>query len=355
MTRDVTLSAYLGDDKVYEFTVNVKGETDKSTALSTGYIYTPYNTITQNAMNMLDIIYIAFLEIDNNANFTNLTRVTNNINNYIRDKAEKSGTKIVVSVNQSTSTAFPTVAASQTLREKLANNIVTVIKDLELDGVDIDWETPTSSEATTFTLLMKEIYTKVKKENSDYLVTAAIGGGKWQPPKYDLPNSRQYLDYINLMTYSMTTGNGYYQNSLYPSTKSRTLVSCSIDESIDLYNSYGIPNSQILVGIPFYVTVQANCDGPGSKVGSGKSKWYNLMFTDYKVTSTMKEYFDEECGVPYRYDATTKTFISFDNEESIKVKCEYINTLGLAGIMYWQYGQDVDDMLTNAIKKYINS
>ena len=68
----------------------------------------------------------------------------------------------------------------------------------------------------------------------------------------------------------------------------------------------------------------------------------------------MKEYFDEESCVPYRYDETTKTFISYDNEESIKRKCDYINSLGLAGIMYWQYGQDVDDMLSNAINKYIN-
>ena len=355
MTRDVTLSAYIGDDLLYEFTVNVKGDTDTSTALSTGYIYTPYNTITQNAMDMLDIIYIAFLEIDDNGDWTNLTRVKNNINNYIRDKANKSGTKIVVSINQSKSTSFPAVAASETLRQKLANNIVTVIKDLDLDGVDIDWETPTSAQATTFTLLMKEIYTKVKAEDNDYLVTAAIGGGKWQPPKYDLVNSKQYLDYINLMTYSMTSGDGYFQNSLYPSTRSRTLVSCSVDESVKLYNSYGIENSKILLGIPFYVNLQKNCEGPGTKTGTGGSKWYNVMLDDYKLSDTMKEYFDEECGVPYRYDPTTKVFISYDNEQSIKVKCEYINTLGLAGIMYWQYGQDVDDMLTNAIKKYINN
>ena len=157
------------------------------------------------------------------------------------------------------------------------------------------------------------------------------------------------------MTYSMTSGDGYFQNSLYPSTRSRTLVSCSVDESVKLYNSYGIENSKILLGIPFYVNLQKNCEGPGTKTGSGGSKWYNVMLNDYKLSNTMKEYFDEECGVPYRYDPTTKIFISYDNEQSIKVKCEYINTLGLAGIMYWQYGQDVDDYLTNAIKKYINN
>lgn len=353
-TRNVTLSAYVGEEKVYEFSVVVPGINSTSTALSTGYIYTPY-TITQNAMNTLDIIYCAFLEIDNSGDWTNLSRFTSNINTYIKEKAAIAGTKIVVSVNQSNSTAFPTVAANATLREKLADNIVNVIKTLGLDGVDIDWETPTSSEAPTFTLLMEAIYRKVKAANPEYLVTAAIGGGMWQPPKYDLTNSGKYLDYVNLMTYSMATGNSYYQNSLYKSTKGATLTSCSIDESVKIFNDLTIPNSKILVGIPFYTTVQTGSGGPGSKVGTGKSIWYDKLFTTYAISDTMKEYFDDECGVPYRYDATNKIFISFDNEQSIKIKCEYINTLGLAGIMYWQYGQDVNDMLSNAIDKYINA
>ena len=57
MTRDVTLSAYIGEDKVYEFTVNVKGETDTSTALSTGYIYTPY-TIKKKYLPFINVYFV---------------------------------------------------------------------------------------------------------------------------------------------------------------------------------------------------------------------------------------------------------------------------------------------------------
>ena len=350
---DVTLSAYFEETLLYSFTVTAKGGSDHYDALATGYIYTPY-TITQNAMNSLDIIYCAFLDIDANAEFTNEISMKNKLKTYIIPLAEKSGTKVVISVNQSTSGAFSAVSASETLRNKLATNILNFIVENNIHGIDIDWETPASNEATNFTLLMKAIYEKVKAYNKNYLVTAAIGGGKWQPPKYDLPNSKDYLDYVNLMTYSMATGNGYYQNALFKSSSGVTLTSCSIDESIDLYNGYGVSNDKILIGIPFYVTVQTGCEGPGSKVGSGKSIWYKEMYSTYKLSDTMKEYFDEECGVPYRYDAVNKIFISFDNEQSIKRKCEYIHAKGLAGIMYWQYGQDVDDVLSNAIAKYID-
>lgn len=355
VNRIVTLEAYIGNNKIYEFEVEVEGFNKESTALSTGYIYTPYTTITQTAMDCLDIIYCAFLNLDSNGEWTNLKTITNNINNYIRDKAYKSKTKIVISINQKNSGDFSSVAKDPQLREKVATNILNVIKTLNIDGVDIDWETPSSSEAGNFTLLMKTIYEKVKSENEEYLITAAIGGGKWAPPKYDLSNSIEYLDYINMMTYSMATGSGYYQNSLYPSTRSRTLVSCSIDESVKIYNNLGITNNKILVGIPFYTTVQTECEGVGTKTGNGKSIWYDKLFTTYALSDTMKEYFDDECCVPYRYDALNKIFISFDNEQSIKIKCDYINTLGLAGTMYWQYGQDVNDILSISINKYINA
>ena len=163
----VTLSAFVNKEKIYEFTINVKG-TGGTKALATGYIYTPYNTITQNAMNTLDIIYCAFLDFDKNGDFTNLTRMTNNINNYIKPLAEKSGTKIVISINQGESGAFSSVAASPTLREKVANNTLEFIKNLNLDGVDVDWEVPSSDEIENFTLLMKTIYEKFKNIYKNY-------------------------------------------------------------------------------------------------------------------------------------------------------------------------------------------
>lgn len=353
ITREVTLSAYIGETEVYSFTFNVLGEYENSTALSTGYIYTPY-TITQNAMDSLDIIYTAFLEIDYKGDWTNLSRMKSNLNLYILPKAKISGTKVVVSINQKSSGNFSNVVKDEQLRTKLINNIMQFIIEMDIDGVDIDWETPDQDEAEYFTILMKELYEKVKAYDNSLLVTAAIGGGKWAPPCYDLPNSKKYMDYINLMTYSMAKSNGYYQNSLYKSSKGATLVSCSIEESIEIYNNLGVDNKQILLGIPFYCTMQTESGGPGSKTGVGKSVSYSVMLDEYPVSNTMIEYFDEECGVPYRYDKTTKVFFSYDNERSIKLKCDYINTLGLAGIMYWQYGQDVNDMLTNAIKEYIN-
>lgn len=354
---NVKLTAYVSGQEVYSFTVKAKGQSESRQFLSAGYVYTNYGNLTQFAMNNMDIIYCSFLEVNGNAEWTNLNSMVNKINTYVRPLAAASGTKICVSINRSNSdtSAFSTISASDVLRKKFAENIVNVVKDYQLAGIDIDWETPSSSETQNFTLMMKEIYTALKAVNKDYLVTAAIGGGKWAPPKYDLTHSIDYLDYINMMTYSMVSSNSYYQNSLYKSTKGATLVSCSIDESIDIYNDLNIPNAKVLVGIPFYVVLQTGSEGPGSKKGTGKSISYSSYLNNYKSLSTMVEYFDEECGVPYAYDATNGYFASFENERSIQKKSEYIHVKGLAGIMFWQYGQDVNDYFMTAISKHLNS
>lgn len=350
----VTLKAYVAGTKIYSIELKAKGSGAARTYLSTGYIYTNYGNFTSFAADNLDVIYCSFLEIDESGNWTNLSSLMNKINTYVRPKTDVSGTKLLVSINQKSSGNFSSVAGDATLREAFADRIVKLLQDYNLDGLDIDWETPSSSEAGNFTLMMQAIYEKCKAANSNYLVTAAIGGGKWAPPKYDLPNSINYLDYVNLMTYSMTSAYSYHQSALYKSTKGATLVSCSIDESIVIYNNLSVPNNKILVGIPFYCVLQSDSNGFGSKTGTGKSISYSSFLNNYKNLTTMVEYFDEECGVPYCYDATNKYYISYDNDHSVEVKCAYIHNKGLAGLMFWQYGQDVNDYFMTAISKYLN-
>lgn len=350
--RTVTLTAYIDDVEVYSFSFFVKGVKEQSDAITVGYIYTPY-TITQTGMNCVDLIICAFLDIDGNGNFVNETSITNKMNTYIFDKAKIAGTKVSVSINQDEKGDFDTLIENEANLAKFADNVLEFVKKNHLDGIDIDWETPVESKKENFTKLMKTLYEKLKAYDPNILITAAIGGGKWQPPRYDLTNSKKYMDYINMMTYSMVSSSGYFSGPIYKSTHGKTLTSCSIEESIDVYHSYGVPNSMILVGVPFYGTKQTGTGGPGSGKGSGGSVWLDKAFAEYPLSSTMKEYFDRECCVTYRYDATQQVMICYLDERTIALKCDYINSLGLGGIMYWQYGQDINDNFSQLIAKYI--
>ena len=143
--------------------------------------------------------------------------LSNNCVNYVIDRAHEEGCYVIMSI--APSSEWVTIANPENdLVETFANNIVAKINQYGFDGVDLDWEYPTSDQKTWFTELARVVREKVKANNPHHLVTAAVGGGMWQPPRYDLTNSKAYLDYINLMCYDMVQSDGSYQNGLYRTT-----------------------------------------------------------------------------------------------------------------------------------------
>ena len=62
-------------------------------------------------------------------------------------------------------------------------------------------------------------------------------------------------------------------------------------------------------------------------------------------------YWDNVSKAPYLFNAEKKIFITYDDEESIKAKCNYIRQHHLAGIMFWEYFSDRKLYLLDTINK----
>lgn len=346
LTALITLQ---GTTREASFTVNVaKGYKDLSKGgIIGGYNYTgnlPDDTTLKN----VDILYCAFSEVGTNGKISNYSSIKANTKNYV-DKAHSYGTYVLISISTSN---LASVAASDELINVFADDLVNLINECNLDGIDMDWETPTQATATNYTRLMKVVREKVKGNNSAHLVTSALGAGPWQYVKFDLANSHKYLDYINLMSYDMqTNAKSSYHNALYKSSKGYTLTQCSIDQTLPLYNALGVPNEKIIIGVPFYARVFKNTNGLGQASEAAGSATQEFLYTNFlsKSVSGVTVGWDDECKVPYIYDANNKRFYSYENEKSIGIKCEYIHDKGLAGMMYWQRTQDYNNKLLNAI------
>ena len=52
-------------------------------------------------------------------------------------------------------------------------------------------------------------------------------------------------------------------------------------------------------------------------------------------------YWDDTAKAPYSYNATEKTFATYDNERSIELKTKYVIDKKLGGIMFWQIAGDI--------------
>lgn len=280
---------------------------------------------------------------------------------YVIPKAHAEGTWVVLSicgVDTAYDTAFETICQSDSLIDTFVNNIVGIINTYGFDGVDIDWETP--DDGALFTKLMSKLYPAVKANNPNHLVTAAIGGGQWAHPYYDLNNSKNYLDYINMMTYNMSTANGYHHTALYPSSSSTnyhntenkagsTLSSCSVDESVAIFAEYGIDSSKLIVGSGFYGIVQTRTTVNLSWTNSSNPSYIDIK-ANYLNNANYTYYYDDVCQVPYLISADRLTFVSYENATSVLAKCEYAKANNLGGVFAWHAGLDDGDLL-NAVKE----
>ena len=334
-----------------EYTVTVlvpRGYKDISKGgIIAGYNYTSI-TPSDVTLRKVDILYCAFGNVGANGHITNLSSIGSYLKNYI-DKAHSYGDYVILSLNTSN---LAIAASKQETIDVLVKDCLKAINNFGLDGIDVDWETPTQETKENYTALMKSLYTRVKANNPEHLVTTATAAGPWQYPRFDLENSIKYIDYINLMAYDLQTNSkATHQSALYKSTRGYTLGKCTIDETLPLYNNVNVPNEKIIVGLPFYGRKFKDTDGIGQSSSADGACTQSYIYENYlsKSVDGVTIGFDDECKVPYIYDANKRLFISYDDEKSIRIKTEYISMKGLAGMMYWQDGQDYNNKLLNAI------
>ncbi len=331
----------------------------KTKKIVAGYVYTgTYNShpVDDILLDTADIIYLAFATPNEDGTLIVDTDYLNKLDKF-QAKAQEKGVRIslVIGGAEAYATRFAKIAADDTARAIFVDEIVNYITEYNLTGVDIDWEYPKENEKTLFTLLMKEIYAAVKQIDPEYLITAAIPAGPFGYPKYDLKNSINYMDYVNMMSYdlqcSAVGGATYHHCALYKSLKTYNM--CSVDESVTTYTKQGVPLEKIIIGGAFYgrySTVKSE-KGAITEPSSGVSITYSAIKKNYLGKEGVTEYWDEKACVPYLFDSVNNIWITYENPKSIQAKCDYVVSKGVAGLMWWDYGSDSTGDLITAINE----
>ncbi len=235
--------------------------------------------------------------------------------------------KVVLSVGGWGAGNFSEMAGDADHRKKFAQNCLAAVNKYGLDGIDIDWEYPTSSSAgissspldmNNFTLLMKDLREVL---GSDKLLTiATYAGVKY----YDLRTCGQYLDFINIMTYDMGRP-PYHHSALYSSSKTKN----SCVEAVEKHHNAGIPYDKLVLGVPFY-----------GKPAEGESVDYIDIVSESGAYGKYTRRWDDVSKVPYLADAGGTMVLCYDDAESLALKAEYIISKGLLGAMYWSVEAD---------------
>ena len=127
---------------------------------------------------------------------------------YLHKKRNRN-LKLLLSVGGWTySSNFAAPASTSEGRQIFAQSVVTLLKDLPFDGVDIDWEYPASQEegANLVSLLAVtrrelDAYSASLVSKPHFLLTVASPAGSQHFLNYQFREMDKYLDFWNLIAY----------------------------------------------------------------------------------------------------------------------------------------------------------
>ncbi len=231
---------------------------------------------------------------------------------------------------------FSALAKSDEYRKAFAKDCRDFCSKWGIDGIDIDWEFPGLSwsghacdpavDVENHVLLMKQLRETL---GTRYLLTYA-GYGKDvietdEGRKYiDIAAVDPYVDFVNVMTYDMDAA-PHHQSALRDKS---AYVDC--ERAIKAYTDAGVAASKLVLGIPFYGRISFD-KSPGA---IDYNKIILLDKNDYKIDN-----WDSNANVPYvTYKGSY--YCGYDNEKSIAIKGDWIRSLGMKGMMYWDYNAD---------------
>lgn len=277
--------------------------------------------------------------------------------------------KILVSLVNGEPGAFTICSADQTKREIVGQSIAKLVKECDLDGIDLDWEFPCMpsngqdagpEDKVNFTYLCREIRKALDASFEEHkLFTIAAGADLYFVRAVELPKLMEYLDYICVMTYDLKCGFhalAGHHTSLYSNIGDVFMNSC--DQALRLFHAEGVPKDRLLMGAAFYSRkweeIQDRNHGllQICKYGGGYGPDFTILDSDYINKNGYVRYWDDEAKAPYLFNGST--FLSYDDEQSLAEKAKYVMEEGYGGIFYWEHKCDLTGKLLNTLYKGLN-
>lgn len=219
---------------------------------------------------------------------------------------------------------------SESSRESLIKNILKILKEDNLDGINLDFESMLEADRSLYTQFVRELAPLVRKEGKvlsvdmyfvKYIDRAGVGAA---------------ADYIMLM--------GYDQRGAWSSESGSISEISWVDENVkSLMEDSKIPSDKIILGIPLYTRLWTE--------KSGSTKPTTTIYTmkqasEYVKNNKLTPVYDEKSG--QNYIEHTKGSITYkmwlEDATSVKKRVEVVNNNKLGGIAAWRKDFETPDI-----------
>lgn len=308
--------------------------------------------------------------------------------NQLRElKAAHPGLKVVMAIGGwSWSGRFSGLAATAAGRQKFVDSCVSQYLKGDLpglpagaaagvfDGFAIDWEYPGApgnnnpygpQDTPDFTALVATFHDALAATGAatgrHYLLTADTSASPKVAANLQLKPLSGLLDWFNVMTFDFhgsweATGPTDFASATFqdPRDPNSAASRFSVADSVRYYESQGVPADKIGLAVPYYAHVWTGV-APGPRgdglfqpaTAGGGTPNYNQV-----VTAPGTTHVDPLAAEPYKYDAATGTFYTYEDPASLLWKAWYIDAAGLRGTFAWSLDGDTSDgQLTAALAR----
>jgi chitinase len=272
--------------------------------------------------------------------------------------------KVLVSVGGWTwSGGFSDAALTPESRARFVQSAVDFVRRHDLDGFDVDWEYPGlpgygnphgPQDKANFTRLMAELRAALdadaKVRGRTCLLTMAAGAFPRFLEQTEMDRVAGSVDFVNLMTYDFRVEGdpvaGHHAN-LYPHPADEK--GSSADGAVRDFLAAGVPARKLVLGVPFYGRAWVGVGGdpkaeglyqPGGPPAERLETGYEKLASDRVDRNGFRRRWDPVAQAPFLWNPEARVFVTYEDPESLRVKCRYIRDQGLAGAMFWEYFAD---------------
>ncbi|CEP80184.1 peroxiredoxin [Paraclostridium sordellii] len=299
---------------------------------------------------LLDFVIYAFAEIKPDG--TLFIPTPRYLRQLLALRQDNPDLRVIVAIGGWGQDGFSDAAQTPSSRYNFAREVNALIKQYNLDGIDIDWEYPANSAAgiksrpedkENFTLLLTAIRDVIGYDK--WLSVAGTGDKAYINQSVEIDNIAPLINYFNLMSYDFTAGETgpnakKHQSNLYDSNLS--IPGYSVDAMVRNLIAAGMPSQKILLGVPFY-----------GRLGATITKSYDQLRRDYINKNGYTYKFDKDAQAPY-LEREGELAMSYDDLLSIYIKSQYVIDNCLGGIFSWMAPYDRANILARAMNEGIN-
>lgn len=230
------------------------------------------------------------------------------------------------------------------LREKLINNIVNMVLQYNLDGINLDFENVKQDDKERLSRLIIELAPRLKEYGKvlSVDVTAPDGGTNWSE-SYDRNKIGKVADYVVFMAYDQYGSASKEAGT----TAGADWVKVNIKKFVEREE---VPSDKLILGMPFYTRLweeKAN--------GEVSSQVILMKSIENNIPSGVQKNWNENVKQNYiEYTKGSSTYkMWIEDEKSIKAKFDLMKEYKLGGAAYWQ--KDFENSnLWNTIAEEIN-